>query len=149
MTKVYYDNITQQDIPKSYIPLMKRVIRKCVEAEYPSHKFEVNLTVCNNNNIKELNKEHRGIDSSTDVLSFPFYDFDTPEVTTLLGDIVISIDKAKEQAETYGHSLKRELCFLAAHSALHLLGYDHENDKEREEMENRQKELLNSLGITR
>jgi probable rRNA maturation factor len=149
MTRVYYENITEEIVPKSYIPLIKRVIRTCVGTEYPKHKFEVNLTICDNNYIQELNKEHRGIDAPTDVLSFPFYDFDTPEVTTLLGDIVISIDKAKEQAVSYGHSLKRELCFLAAHSSLHLLGYDHEDEKEREDMENRQRELLDSLGITR
>lgn len=149
MTRVYFENLTDEMIPNSYIPLMKRVVRTCVEAEYPEHKFEVNLTICDNNYIQELNREHRGIDAPTDVLSFPFLDFDTPDVTTLLGDIVISIVKAKEQAEAYGHSLKRELCFLAAHSALHLIGYDHENDSEREVMENRQREILDNLGITR
>jgi probable rRNA maturation factor len=149
MTRVYYENITEQEIPGSYISLMKKVVRTCVEAEYPSHKFEVNLTVCDNNYIHEINREQRGIDAPTDVLSFPFYDFDTPNVTTLLGDIIISIDKAKEQAVSYGHSLKRELCFLAAHSALHLLGYDHEDEKEREKMEEKQKAILDSLGITR
>lgn len=149
LTRVYYENITDEPVPKSYIPLIKRVIRTCIDAEYPSHRFEVNLTVCGNDYIKELNKLHRGKDIGTDVLSFPFYDFDTPEVMTLLGDIVISIDKAKEQAAAYGHSLKRELCFLAAHSALHLLGYDHEDDTDRITMESKQRELLDSLGIIR
>ncbi|HAN21694.1 MAG: rRNA maturation RNase YbeY [Clostridiales bacterium GWF2_36_10] len=149
MTRVFYENLTEQLIPDSYITLMKRCIRICIANEYPVHKFEVNLTVCDNDYIHELNKQHRGKDAPTDVLSFPFYDFDTPEVTTLLGDIIISIDKAKEQAATYGHSLKRELCFLAVHSALHLLGYDHEDEEEREMMEQKQKELLDSLGIKR
>lgn len=149
MTKVYYENITEQTIRNSYIVLMKRVVRTCIAAKYPKHKFEVNITVCDNVYIQELNKLHRKKDVPTDVLSFPFYDFDTPNITTLLGDIIISIDKAKEQAETYGHSLKRELCFLAAHSALHLLGYDHENDKERENMEQMQRKLLEDLGIKR
>ena len=149
MTLVYYENITDQDIPKSYAALMKKVVRTCVEEQYPAHKFEVNLTICGNETIRQINKEQRGIDAPTDVLSFPFYDFDTPGITTLLGDIVISIDKAKEQAEAYGHSLKRELCFLAAHAALHLLGYDHEDDNEREIMEEKQRNILNGLGIKR
>jgi probable rRNA maturation factor len=149
MTRIYYENITNQTIPESYVALMKKVIRTCVEEQYPSHKFEVNLTVCDNDYIHEINKEQRGIDAPTDVLSFPFYDFDSPDITTLLGDIIISIDKAKQQAEAYGHSLKRELCFLAAHSALHLLGYDHEDEKEREAMEDKQRAILDGLGIKR
>ena len=149
MTRVFYENITEQTIPESYVTLMKKVIRTCVEEQYPSHKFEVNLTLCDNDTIHEINKEQRGIDAPTDVLSFPFYDFDSPDITTLLGDIIISIDKAKAQAEAYGHSLKRELCFLAAHSALHLLGYDHEDEKEREAMEDKQRAILEGLGIKR
>lgn len=149
MVRVYYENISGCEIPNSYIPLMKRVVRFCVDAKYPTHRFEVNLTICDNQHIRVLNRQHRGKDSPTDVLSFPFYDFDTPKVMTLLGDIVISAQKAKEQASIYGHSLKRELCFLTAHSALHLLGYDHEDEKERELMEKKQAELLERLGIHR
>ncbi|MBR4799292.1 MAG: rRNA maturation RNase YbeY, partial [Clostridia bacterium] len=99
--------------------------------------------------IRKLNREHRGIDKATDVLSFPMFEFGTPEVPTLLGDIVISRDTAYRQAKEYGHSPRREFCFLAAHSALHLLGYDHESETEREEMEAKQEEILNKLGITR
>lgn len=148
MIKIYFDVLTEP-IPKTYETLMKRVIRRTVSEAYPNHKFEINVTICNDNEIREINKEHRGIDRPTDVLSFPFLDFETPEVMTLLGDIIISRDTAYRQAEEYGHSPKREFCFLAAHSALHLLGYDHETDSEREEMESKQREILDELGIKR
>lgn len=148
MTKIYFDVVTEP-IPKLYETLMKRVIRAAVDEKFPDHRFEVNVTVCDDEMIHELNRTHRGIDRATDVLSFPFFDFDTPESVTLLGDIVISRDTAYRQAEEYGHSPKREFCFLAAHSALHLLGYDHETEAEREEMEKKQREILDNLGIKR
>jgi len=148
MIKIYFDVLTEP-IPKLYETLMKRVIRKTVSNEYPNHKFEVNVTICDDAEIKEINREHRGIDKPTDVLSFPFLDFETPDTLTLLGDIIISRDTAYRQAEEYGHSAKREFCFLAAHSALHLLGYDHEDESEREEMEAKQREILDELGIKR
>lgn len=136
-------------IPKTYLPLMKKVIRTCVEREYPEHRFQVDLTICGDETIHGLNKEYRGVDRPTDVLSFPMLEFDFPDVWVSLGSIVISEETARRQAAEYGHSLKRELCFLAAHSALHLLGYDHETDEEREEMEALQREILHSLGIDR
>ena len=136
-------------IPKTYLPLMKKVIRTCVEREYPEHRFQVDLTICGDETIHGLNKEYRGVDRPTDVLSFPMLEFDFPDVWVSLGSIVISEETARRQAVEYGHSLKRELCFLAAHSALHLLGYDHETDEEREEMEALQREILHSLGIDR
>ena len=148
MIKIYFD-YTGEPIPKIYETLMKRVIREAVSREYPKHKFEVNVTVCGDEEIHAINLEHRGVDRPTDVLSFPFLDFDTPDVMTMLGDIIISRDTAYRQAEEYGHSPKREFCFLAAHAALHLLGYDHENDQERGEMEAKQREILDKLGITR
>ncbi len=148
MIRIYFDVLTEP-IPKLYETLMKRVIRRAVSEQYPDHKFEINVTVCDDEEIRAINKEHRGIDRPTDVLSFPFLDFDTPEVLTLLGDIIISRDTAYRQAEEYGHSAKREFCFLAAHSALHLLGYDHETEPEREEMEAKQREILDELGIKR
>lgn len=149
MIKIYFETLTEEPIPKLYETLMKRVIRAAVSEQYPNHKFEVNVTVCDDETIRLINNEHRGIDRPTDVLSFPFFEFDTPEVTTLLGDIIISRDTAYRQAKEYGHSPKREFCFLAAHSALHLLGYDHETDDEREVMEAKQREILDKLGIKR
>ena len=148
MIKIYFDILTEP-IPKLYETLMKRVIRTAVGERFPNHRFEVNVTVCDDETIREINREHRAIDRATDVLSFPFFDFETPQIFTLLGDIVISRDTAYRQAEEYGHSPKREFCFLAAHSALHLLGYDHETDEEREEMEAKQREILDKLGIKR
>ncbi len=148
MIKIYFENLTEP-IPKLYETLMKRVIRRAVSEEYPDHKFEVNVTICDDEYIREINNEHRGIDRPTDVLSFPFFDFETPEQMTLLGDIIISRNTAYRQADEYGHSPKREFCFLAAHSALHLLGYDHETDDEREAMEAKQREILDELGIKR
>lgn len=148
MIKIYFQ-VETDPIPKLYETLMKRVIRTAVTERFPNHKFEVNVTVCDDKTIHQINKEHRNIDRPTDVLSFPFFDFDTPEVTTLLGDIIISRDTAYRQAEEYGHSPKREFCFLAAHSALHLLGYDHETEDEREIMEAKQREILDELQIKR
>lgn len=149
MIKIYFENLTEAKIPDLYEKLMKRVIREAVTERFPTHRFEVNVTICDDSTIQSINKEHRNIDKPTDVLSFPFFDFDNPEVMTLLGDIIISRDTAYRQAEEYGHSPKREFCFLAAHSALHLLGYDHETDSEREEMESKQREILDKLGIKR
>lgn len=136
-------------IPVTYLPLMKRVIRTCVEQMYPHHRFEVELTLCGDGEIRRINREFRGIDRPTDVLSFPMLEFHMPNVYVSLGNIVLSVETARRQAEEYGHSLKRELCFLCAHSALHLLGYDHETDVEREEMEAKQREILDALGIKR
>ena len=107
------------------------------------------LTLCGDEEIHGVNKEFRGIDRPTDVLSFPMMEFSMPEVYVSLGNIILSVETARRQAEEYGHSLKRELCFLCAHSALHLLGYDHETEDEREEMEAKQREILDALGIKR
>ena len=149
MLKVYTENLCDAPITEYTLRQMKRVIRETVAEQYPDHKFEVNLTVCDNGYILEINREYRDIDRETDVLSFPMMDFDTPDTTVMLGDIIISYEKAVSQAEEYGHSLKRELCFLCCHSALHLLGYDHETEDERTEMEAKQKEILERLNIKR
>ena len=149
MLKVYTENLCEASISEYALRQMKRVIKETVSEQYPKHKFEVNLTICDNEYIRDINREYRGIDKETDVLSFPMMDFDTPEITVILGDIIISYEKAVSQAEEYGHSLKRELCFLCCHSALHLLGYDHETEDERTKMENKQKEILERLNIKR
>lgn len=130
------------------------------------YDIELNVLLTDNAAIQEINREQRGIDAPTDVLSFPmieygtpadfslveecaeeFFDPDTGEL--LLGDIVISVDKVREQAESYGHSQKRELAFLTAHSMLHLFGYDHMEDRERLIMEEKQREILDRLSIGR
>ena len=128
---------------------IKKTIRTAVEAEYPNHTFELNIFFCDDETIRSYNREYRGVDRATDVLSFPMFDFGTPELPALLGDIVLSVPRAQAQAEEYGHSFEREMCFLAAHAALHLIGYDHENEDERAQMETRQREVLSALGIER
>lgn len=134
-------------------------IRKCCAAaldeEKIKEKAEVSLTIVNNEKIKELNLEHRQKDSVTDVLSFPMsngeeFDIDPETNRIMLGDIVISAERAVEQAKEYGHSFEREMCFLATHSMFHLLGYDHEiSEKEEKIMFEKQDKVLQKLGISR
>ncbi len=145
------------------------VIEGCLDYEKCPYEAKVMVTFTDNETIREINSQYRGIDKETDVLSFPMVEYETPgdfsvlegeedivydcfEPDTgelILGDIVISVDRAKSQAEEYGHSIKREIAFLIAHSMFHLFGYDHMEDDERETMEARQREVLSQLGITR
>ena len=150
--------------------LLKRQIRKCIlaalEEEGVDTPCEINVLVTDDASIRTINKAYRNIDKATDVLSFPMCDFETPgdfshlEETPeeyfdpdtgelLMGDIVISVDKVKEQAEKYGHSQTRELAFLVAHSMLHLSGYDHLEVVERIQMEDMQREILERRGYRR
>lgn len=149
MIKFYVEEVNNQTVSKTYLSLVKKVIKTCVESEYPNHKFEVEITFCDDKYIHQLNKQYRNIDKATDVLSFPMLEFSLPEIYVSLGNIVISVETARRQAKEYGHSFKRELCFLAAHSAFHLLGYDHIDENERAEMEDKQNHVLDSLNITR
>lgn len=118
--------------------------------------IDVNIIIMDNESIWEINLAQRGIDAPTDVLSFPMFEFseicklpDISEEEAILGDIIISLDRAREQAEEYGHSLKRELGFLFLHGLLHILGFDHETEKERMEMEAYQDKILDNLSIKR
>lgn len=147
----------------AYEPLFETVAVKVLETEAVNVPVEISVTVTGAEAIRSLNRDYRDIDRVTDVLSFPMWDYDgqapaevlkeaevdpdTHEVC--LGDIVICLPRAKEQAEEYGHSLKRELAFLTAHSMLHLLGYDHMVPEEEAEMFAKQENVLNLLGITR
>lgn len=116
---------------------------------------EIDVLITDNPGIRELNKSHRGVDSETDVLSFPGFEFISPGEFSapinedILGDIAISLDKAISQGEEYGHSLRREMGFLFCHGLLHILGFDHETDSDRIIMENWQKEILDSAEIKR
>lgn len=149
MIAIHTRNSSGIKFSRSLLEKIKKTIRTAVEAEYPDHHFELNILFCDDETIRGYNREYRGIDRATDVLSFPMFDFDTPELTALLGDVVLSVPRAEEQATEYGHSFEREMCFLAAHAALHLIGYDHEDEQERKRMEARQREVLSSLGIER
>lgn len=110
-----------------------------------------NIIIINNEEIHKINKEYRGIDRPTDVISFALEDDDTfvQMEQRILGDIYISIDKAREQANEYGHSLLRELCFLTIHGILHLLGYDHMKPEDEKVMFELQERILDSYGIRR
>ena len=150
----------------AYAKLAEDVIAFCLSHENFPYEAEVNLTLTDNEEIHRINLEYRQIDRPTDVLSFPMLSYekagdfsfleeeseddfnpDTGEV--MLGDIIISVDKVLEQAQSYGHSPKREFAFLIVHSMLHLFGYDHESEDERLQMEDRQRMILDTLGITR
>ncbi len=141
--------------PEDIEKLIEQCTMAALEEEGISDDAEVSVTFVDNDTIRELNSEHRGIDRATDVLSFPMGDedsFDTnPETgAILLGDIVISLERAEEQAKEYGHSYRREVAFLITHSLFHLLGYDHENGEEEEKlMFGLQEKVLLKLGITR
>ena len=155
--KIYFEN-EQDKLPITY--KMKMLIREAVEAtlDYESYlnRCEVSVTFTDNEGIRELNKKFRQIDKATDVLSFPLFDFDgnseeppIDEIINNLGDIVISLEKAKEQAEEYGHSFERETAFLCVHSMLHLLGYDHElGEEEDAEMRKKQSEIMEIMGLS-
>lgn len=136
----------------------EELIEKCTEQalveEEIDESAEVSVTFVDNEKIRALNAEHRGIDRETDVLSFPAFTDDGFEVNPendaiILGDIVISLEKANAQSEEYGHSMLRETAFLIAHSLFHLLGYDHETEAEEKEMFEKQENVLQRLGITR
>ena len=121
---------------------------------YDVENSEVSITLTNDEYIHKLNLEYRGLDRPTDVLSFAFVDSQEPEVaggmeTEILGDIIISVERAYAQAQEYGHSLERELSFLTVHGMLHLLGYDHMEEEERMEMEQMQRDIMNELQIMR
>ncbi len=141
--------------PEDMEQLIESCTRAALEEEGIEEDAQVSVTLVDNDAIREINNEHRGIDRATDVLSFPLGDddsFDTDPETgaILLGDIVISLQRAAEQAEEYGHSFRREVAFLITHSLFHLLGYDHVDSEEDEKlMFGKQDKVLEKLGITR
>lgn len=128
---------------------VKEVVSAVLESEHENDGATVSVTFVDNERIRELNREFRNVDRATDVLSFPA---DEPVVEgrgRFLGDIALSLERAKTQSEEYGHSFKREVAFLTAHSVLHLLGYDHMTPDEEKEMFAKQEKVLNDMGITR
>ena len=154
--RIYFEN-EQDKLPVTYN--LKMLVREAVETTLDFEDFqnacEVSVTFTDNEGIHELNKKYRGVDKPTDVLSFPLFDYDgvseeppVDEILNNLGDIVISLERAKEQAEEYGHSYKRETAFLCVHSMLHLLGYDHEKSEEDDrDMRARQTEIMRIMGL--
>lgn len=146
-------------------PIITRVINEAVDYERCPYECMVSVILTDNEGIHEINKEQRQIDAPTDVLSFPMIEyfeagnfdflesdefaFEPESGELVLGDIILSLDKVKEQAAAYGHSEQRELAFLVAHSMLHLFGYDHMVDDERIIMEEKQEEILQNANYTR
>lgn len=163
---LYAENETDYEFPFPYEETARLVMEAALDSEGCPYECTVNLLITDNEGIHEYNKNYRGIDKETDVLSFPNLDFETPADFSkaeeheadyfdpdsgelILGDVIISADKVKEQAQAYGHEEKREFAFLVAHSMLHLCGYDHMEDGERLVMEEKQESILQGLGITR
>ena len=163
----YVENEVNADFGFDIEELANSVADTVLKMEGCIADLEVGLTITDSEGIHELNKEFRGIDAPTDVLSFPnvsyekagdfsvllgeqlvdLLDPDTGKI--MFGDIVINEDRVRSQAEDYGHSIKREFAFLVAHSMLHLCGYDHMEEEEAKVMEKKQEDALGELGITR
>lgn len=141
-------NLTNENLDE-YFKIMKEVLLHGLEKLKVSD-VSFNIIIVDNPYIHNINKEYRHIDRETDVITFALEDDKTfNPVDRVLGDVYISIDKAKSQSEEYGHSLKRELCFLAVHGMLHLLGYDHRNPEDEKVMFGLQEEILDEMGIKR
>lgn len=152
--KVYIDNRQKAvKIPSG----MRLLVRRCCNASLVAENFEgsaeVNVTFVDDEQIRELNKQYRNIDSATDVLSFPMgdnrnFDIDPDTGAYVLGDVVISLEHAEAQAKKYGHSLQQEVAFLTVHSMLHILGYDHVNGGvEAMRMREREDKIMRALGF--
>ena len=162
MIRLWIENEQEkEDISEEVKKLVKRAIEHSLEFEECDFDAEVSVTFVDNEEIRVINRENRDIDKATDVLSFPMLEFDENgdiidseydmnEEYLMLGDIVISAERAREQSIEYGHSFEREIAFLTVHSMLHLLGYDHVNSEEEEKiMFDKQEKILTELGITR
>ncbi|MDO5344869.1 MAG: rRNA maturation RNase YbeY [Lachnospiraceae bacterium] len=165
---IHFENESKTELSLPLEEIAEAVINAALDYIGCPYEAEVNLLITDNEQICQMNREFRRIDRPTDVLSFPMIEYETagsfdfleedaqagdcfhPETgELLLGDIVISAEKVLEQAQEYGHSAKREYAFLIAHSMLHLMGYDHMEAGEAADMEQKQREILEGLGITR
>ncbi|MDG5786550.1 rRNA maturation RNase YbeY [Evansella sp. AB-P1] len=141
------------ELSEEMMNLVGNVVSTAITVEGINRNVEVSITFVDDERIQELNKEYRMKDQPTDVLSFALNegDEDEPFVTEgipeLLGDVIISVPRAVDQAKEYGHDLKRELCFLAVHGFLHLIGYDHDTEDREKKMFNKQEEILQKHGI--
>jgi probable rRNA maturation factor len=142
--KVYIDNRQEKiDVDGNIIEILNLAIRESLLLEKESTDYEISLSIVDNEEIRNLNREYRNIDRETDVLSFPLDDNfgDIP----LLGDIIISGEKALEQSIEYGHSLIREMAYLTVHSMFHLMGYDHMEDEEKKVMREKEKRVMEKI----
>lgn len=157
----------QIEVPESLLEAIKEAILFTLKDQGVEEEAEISMLLVDNDAIKEMNKEYRNIDKETDVLSFPMISYEEGKVfrdeylnhqfgpeyydgdALLLGDVVLSMEKANEQALEFGHSLKREACYLTIHSILHLLGYDHMKDMDKQRMREAEERILHALDISR
>ncbi|MCC0635434.1 rRNA maturation RNase YbeY [Clostridioides difficile] len=152
MDLILDDRQDKLEVNEELIEKIKDIILECLDYEGYDDNYEVSLSFVDNKEIHELNREYRGVDRPTDVLSFPLLsdDFEDVELEEeSLGDIVVSLERALEQSIEYNHSFEREVCFLICHSMFHLLGYDHDTDENTKEMREKEEYILNKLNITR
>ena len=144
---------------KEYEDIIKRVVEQCFKEEkLENSKLYISITLTTPEHIHEINKQYRNVDKETDVLSFPMFEKEELDkkienktflYEDILGDIIISIDRVKEQAEEYGHSFERELSYMLVHGFYHLMGYDHIKEEDKKIMRPKEEKILNSLKITR
>ena len=163
---LYIDKECETEFSFDIEDVAKQVVEKALSYVNCPYDSEIGLFITDNKGIREYNKDYRGIDKETDVLSFPNVNYEIPgdfshvedsyedyfdpdSGRLILGDMIISAPKVLEQSKAYGHSEKREFAFLIAHSMLHLFGYDHMEEEERIDMEKHQEEILNALEIRR
>lgn len=165
---IYVDNRQEKiKIDEEFQNKLEEVINFALKEEEVTVKAEISMLFVDNEEIREINNDTRGIDRVTDVLSFPMLDYEDKKVfkemykdkefnetfmdgeELVLGDIVLSLERALEQSEEYNHSFTREACYLVVHSVLHLLGYDHMEDEDKKVMRKREEEILGKLDITR
>lgn len=157
---VYIENLQDKvEIKDDIIKLMNESVEIIMENEKFTDAYNIDVMIVDNERIRQINSEYRNIDKPTDVLSFPIVDMYDREIKTslgdidkdegaiVLGDIVISIEKAVEQALEYGHSLEREIIFLLTHGVYHLLGYDHDNEEREKKMLGKQNAVLDKMGL--
>ena len=154
--EIVYKDIEEN---KEYEEVIKKVLTKCFEEEgLENSKLYITVTLTNPENIRKINKEYRNIDRATDVLSFPMFERKELEekiktnnfpFQDILGDLIISVEKVKEQAIEYGHSFERELSYMLVHGFYHLMGYDHIKEKKKKEMRPKEEKILNDLKILR
>ena len=155
--KIYFENEQEKERITYHLKMLVRAaIEATLDYEQYGNPVEVSVTCTDDAGIRKMNKKFRGIDRATDVLSFPLFDYSgeseeppVDELMGMLGDIVLSLETAKRQAEEFGHSFEREAAFLCVHSMLHLLGYDHETGEEDEaDMRRRQSEIMDLMGLS-
>lgn len=146
--EIYIDNRQEKvEISEQINDIIEDVIREILLDELDSLDYEISISFVDNDEIQLLNSQYRNIDRDTDVLSFPMdQEFDIPG-NSILGDIIISMEKAVEQAQEFSHPLEREIAYLTAHSVYHLLGYDHMQEEEKKEMREKEKYIMKKLKI--